>query len=72
MSHRMAGVPSLRSPVKARKLRALFPAMLALLLSQVAPAQQSGAGDDEYLQPEQAFQYTLSADEDTLTVEWRG
>ncbi|HUQ09908.1 MAG TPA: protein-disulfide reductase DsbD [Steroidobacteraceae bacterium] len=28
-------------------------------------------GEDEYLQPEQAFQYTATADENTLTVEWR-
>ncbi len=28
-------------------------------------------GEDEYLQPEQAFQYTISADENTLTVEWK-
>src|SRR5687768_10671556 len=43
--------------------------MPALLLALVGPAL-SQAQDEEFLQPEQAFQYTATADESTLTVEW--
>jgi thioredoxin:protein disulfide reductase len=59
--------------VKARKLLALpysWVVAAASLLLLTAPAAHA-IGEDEYLQPEQAFQYTASADEKTLTIEWR-
>jgi thioredoxin:protein disulfide reductase len=57
--------------VKARKL--VLGPLLSLLgvLSLFATPAAFAIGEDEYLQPEQAFQYTLSANENTLTVEWK-
>jgi thiol:disulfide interchange protein DsbD len=52
--------------VQARKLLALLPALLGLFAGPAALA----IGEDEYLEPEQAFQYTASADEHTVTVSW--
>jgi thiol:disulfide interchange protein DsbD len=43
---------------------------VAALLVFSAPAAWA-IGEDEYLPPEQAFQYTATADESTLTIEWR-
>jgi thiol:disulfide interchange protein DsbD len=54
--------------VHARK--PLFLVLIAALLSFGGPAVHA-IGEDEYLQPEEAFQYTATADENTLTVEWR-
>ncbi len=50
------------------RFKTLIGSVSALLLWLAAPAL---AQDDEYLEPEQAFQYTASADENTVTVEWR-
>jgi thiol:disulfide interchange protein DsbD len=63
----MTGFRNLRSPVPARKFLALISALWALFAVPVA----FGLGEDEYLQPEEAFQYTATADESGLTVEWR-
>jgi thiol:disulfide interchange protein DsbD len=59
----MSGLRILRSPVNARKF-------VALLVSMLPLAGPSLAADEEYLQPEQAFQYTATADESRVTVEW--
>jgi thiol:disulfide interchange protein DsbD len=54
--------------VRAKSL--LFsPLALAALLCSATSAW--AIGEDEYLPPEQAFQYTASADESQVTVEWR-
>jgi thiol:disulfide interchange protein DsbD len=54
--------------VRAKSL--LFsPLALAALLCGATNAW--AIGEDEYLPPEQAFQYTASADESQVTVEWR-
>jgi thiol:disulfide interchange protein DsbD len=50
---------------------ASFPALLATLAAFLAVPPVQAIGDDEYLQPEEAFKYTATADEKTLTVEWR-
>jgi len=42
---------------------------LALLLGRAGPAL--AIGEDEFLPPEQAFQYTATADEKQVTIEWR-
>jgi thiol:disulfide interchange protein DsbD len=57
-----------RFPVRLRKIFAAVPALLVALLA--APAALA-IGEDEYLQPEQAFQYTATADASTVTVEWK-
>jgi len=54
--------------VQARKPLSLV--LIAALLSFGGPAAHA-IGEDEYLQPEEAFQYTATADENTVTVEWR-
>jgi thiol:disulfide interchange protein DsbD len=67
MSHSIAGPTArLRFPVRNTWL-ALFPALLLCLAAPPAHA----IGEDEYLQPEQAFQYTATADEQSVSVEWR-
>jgi thiol:disulfide interchange protein DsbD len=43
--------------------------MAALLFFSTSAA--FAIGEDEYLEPEQAFPYTATADENTLTIEWR-
>jgi thioredoxin:protein disulfide reductase len=53
--------------VPVRKLPALLLALWALFAIPGAHA----IGEDEYLQPEEAFQYTATATESGLTVEWR-
>ncbi len=53
--------------MRSRTLLAAAPALLLLLLTAALPAS---AQDDEFLQPEQAFQYTLTADEKAVTIEW--
>ena len=52
--------------MRARNLLTSF-GIFALL----ACGQALAIGEDEYLQPEEAFQYTASADEHNVTVEWR-
>jgi thiol:disulfide interchange protein DsbD len=52
--------------VRARKLLPSFLGLLALL----AGAQALAIGEDEYLQPEQAFNYTATADEKAVHIEW--
>ena len=47
--------------------KSLLSSVLALLAASPAMA----IGDDEYLQPEDAFKYTATADEQNVTVEWR-
>lgn len=54
--------------MKARKPASLH-FLLAALLAFSAPAARA-IGEDQYLEPEQAFQYKATADENTLTVEW--
>jgi thioredoxin:protein disulfide reductase len=51
--------------LRARKLLTSF-GIFALL----AGAQALAIGEDEYLQPEDAFKYTATADERTVTLEW--
>jgi thiol:disulfide interchange protein DsbD len=63
----MSGFRNLRSLVPVRKLPALLLALWALFAIPGAHA----IGEDEYLQPEEAFQYTATATESGLTVEWR-
>lgn len=63
----MAGFKFQRFTVKARQF--LLP-LLPLLGLFAAPAALA-IGEEEYLEPEKAFQYTATADENTLTVEWR-
>jgi thiol:disulfide interchange protein DsbD len=41
------------------------------LLAALAGAQALAIGEDEYLQPEDAFKYTATADEKNVTVEWK-
>jgi thioredoxin:protein disulfide reductase len=52
--------------MSAKKLLS-FAALAALLASRPALA----IGEDEFLPPEQAFTYTTTADEKTVTIEWR-
>jgi thioredoxin:protein disulfide reductase len=52
--------------VRARNLLPSF-GIFALLAS----GQVLAIGDDEYLQPEEAFKYTATADEQNVTIEWR-
>ena len=52
--------------MRARSFLVALPAVALLLASFTAPAR----AEDEYLQPEQAFLYKLSADESGVTVEW--
>ena len=52
--------------MRARKLLTSFLGLLTLL----AGAQVFAIGEDEYLQPEDAFKYTATADEKNVTVEW--
>ena len=53
--------------MRARSFLAALPSLLLLLAAALPAAAQS---DDEFLQPEDAFKYTLSADENTVTIEW--
>jgi len=53
--------------VRARKSLFSVLGVFALL----AGGQVLALGEDEYLQPEDAFQYTATADERNVTVEWR-
>ncbi len=57
-----------RFPVRLRMIFNLLPSLLLALLA--APAAQA-IGEDEFLEPEKAFQYTATADESTVTVEWK-
>jgi thiol:disulfide interchange protein DsbD len=50
------------------RFKTLIGSLSALLFGLAIPAQ---AQDDEYLEPEQAFQYTATANENSVTVEWR-
>jgi thioredoxin:protein disulfide reductase len=52
--------------VRARSLLAALPSLLLLVAAFASPAR----AEDEFLQPEQAFQYTATADESTVTIEW--
>ena len=40
------------------------------LLALLAGAQAQAIGEDEYLQPEDAFKYTATADEKSVSIEW--
>ena len=66
MSNRIAGLRTPRFFVRARSFSAFAP-LLLLLLAAALPAW---AQDDEFLQPEDAFKYTLTADEKAVTLEW--
>ena len=57
MSNTMSAFRNLRFQVPVRKLLALFPALWAVFAIPGAYA----IGEDEYLQPEEAFQYTATA-----------
>jgi thiol:disulfide interchange protein DsbD len=52
--------------VRARNLLPLVLGLFALL----AGGQALAIGEDEYLQPEDAFKYTATADEQNVTIEW--
>ena len=52
------------------RARNLLSSVLGLVLL-LSGGQTLALGDDEYLQPEEAFQYTATADEQNVTVEWR-
>ena len=52
--------------VRAKNFLLRFLACAALL----APAARCAIGEDEFLPPEDAFKYTATADEQTVTVEW--
>jgi thioredoxin:protein disulfide reductase len=52
--------------LRARKLLTSVLGLFALL----AGGQALAIGEDEYLQPEDAFKYTATADDKNLTVEW--
>jgi thioredoxin:protein disulfide reductase len=67
----MSGLQIQRFTVKARKLLGPLLYWVPLLMGLFAAPGALAIGEDEYLQPEQAFQYTLTADEHTLTVDWR-
>jgi thiol:disulfide interchange protein DsbD len=56
----------MRFPVPKSLIRAL-PLIAALFLAQPLPVS---AQDDEFLQPEDAYLYTATADEKSVTVEW--
>jgi thioredoxin:protein disulfide reductase len=62
----MAGLCAPEVLMSAKKIL-FFAAMSCLALSRVA----LGIGEDEFLPPEQAFKYTVTADEKTVTIEWR-
>jgi thiol:disulfide interchange protein DsbD len=62
----MAVLSRTRFPVPKFLIRAL-PLLATLLLAQPAPLS---AQDDEFLQPEDAYLYTATADEKSVTVEW--
>jgi thioredoxin:protein disulfide reductase len=53
--------------VRAKSFLPSVLGLFALLSGGLALA----LGEDEYLQPEDAFKYTATADEQTITVEWR-
>jgi thioredoxin:protein disulfide reductase len=66
MSNRIAGLRTPRIFVRARTLLDVLPALWLSLALLASPAR----AEDEFLQPEQAFQYKLTADEKAVTVEW--
>ena len=53
--------------MRARNLLTSVLGLFALL----AGGQALAIGEDEYLQPEDAFKYTATADEQNVTIEWR-
>jgi thiol:disulfide interchange protein DsbD len=53
--------------VRARNLLTSVLGLFALL----AGGQALAIGEDEYLNPEDAFKYTATADEQNVTIEWR-
>jgi thioredoxin:protein disulfide reductase len=53
--------------VRARNLLPTLIGLFALL----SGGQTLALGEDEYLQPEDAFRYTATADEQNVTIEWR-
>ena len=53
--------------MRAKSLFASFLGSLALLASSHALA----IGDDEFMNPEDAFKYTATADEQNVTIEWQ-
>ena len=58
----------MRCPVRAKSLLLSSLAFAALL--GAAPSAWA-IGEDEFLPPEQAFQYTATANESQVTIEWR-
>ena len=52
------------------RARNLLPSVLGLF-ALLAGGQALAIGEDEYLQPEDAFKYTATADEQNVTIEWR-
>ena len=50
--------------------KSLF-SLLALFVLAAGSSTAIAIGEDEYLPPEQAFQYTATADDSQVTVEWR-
>jgi thioredoxin:protein disulfide reductase len=51
------------------RARNLLPSVLGLM-ALLAGSQALAIGEDEYLQPEDAFKYAATADDKNLTVEW--
>ena len=52
------------------RARNLLPSVLGLF-ALLAGGQALAIGEDDYLQPEDAFNSTATADEQTVTIEWR-
>ncbi len=72
MSNRIAAPAQMgaekRYPVRAKTLL-IAPLAFAAFLAGASPAW--AIGEDEFLPPEQAFKYTVTADEGQLVVEWQ-
>jgi thiol:disulfide interchange protein DsbD len=64
----MAGPPALEVLMSFRKSPAL--AALTSLLTLLLAGRALAIGDDEFLDATEAFKYSVTADESTVTVEW--
>src|SRR5689334_10217893 len=68
MSHRIAGRRAAEVLMSAKKLLGF--ATLSALLAFVLAGRAVAIGEDEFLDPKDAFKYTATADATTVTVEW--